>query len=46
MRHCRDIIAKFMLPEVHIKPGLGYPTVQYYTNEVESKNKVLKDELV
>ena len=45
MRHCCDVIAKFMLPEICTKARLGYPPVPYYTNKVESKNKVLKDEL-
>ena len=45
VRHCRDVVAKCMLPEIRTMAGLGCPPVPYYTNEVESKNKVLKDEV-
>ena len=34
-----------MLPECRTRAGLGSPPLPYYTNEVESKNKVLKDEV-
>ena len=34
-----------MLPNVHTKAGLGCLPAPYYTNEVESKNKILKDEV-
>ena len=27
MRHCHDVIAKFILPEICTKAGLGYPSV-------------------
>ena len=45
VKHCRDIIAKYMLPNCRTKAGLGSPPLPYYTNEVESKNKILKDEV-
>ena len=34
-----------MLPQIRLKAGLGYPPMPYYTNVVESKNKILKDEI-
>ena len=34
-----------MLRNVREKAGLGSPPAPYYTNEVESKNKLLKDEV-
>ena len=34
-----------MLPSVREKAGLGSPPSPYYTNEVESKNKVLKEKV-
>ena len=43
MKYCRDNVAKHMLQDVRIKAGLGSPPTPYYTNEVESKNKVLKE---
>ena len=45
VNHCRDNIAKYMLPDCRTKAGLGSPPLSYYTNEVESKNKILKDEV-
>lgn len=45
LKHCREVVAKFMLPNVRTKAGLGCPPAPYYTNEVESKNKILKDEV-
>ena len=42
-KHCRDKVAKYMLKEVREKAGLGSPPAPYYTNDVESKNKLLKD---
>ena len=45
VKHCRDNIAKYMLPECRTRAGLGSPPLPYYTNEVESKNKILKDEV-
>lgn len=45
MKHCQEVVAKFMLPNVHTKAGLGCPPAPCYTNEVESKNKILKDEV-
>ena len=34
-----------MLPSVREKAGLGSPPSCYYTNEVESKNMVLKEKV-
>ena len=34
-----------MLQDVREKAGLGSPPTPYYTNEVESKNKLLKEEI-
>ena len=34
-----------MLPNVHTKAGLGCLPAPYYTSEVESKNKILKNEV-
>ena len=45
LKHCRDTITKNMLPDIRIKAGLGCPPMPYYTNEVESKNKILEDEV-
>ena len=36
------MVVKNMLPEVHIKAGLGSPPMLYYTNK---KNIILKDEV-
>lgn len=38
----RDVIANSMTRETRIKAGLGNPPRPYYTNEVESKNNILK----
>lgn len=45
LKHCRENVAKYMLQDVREKAGLGSPPSPYYTNEVESKNKVLKEEV-
>jgi len=45
VNHCRDNIGKYMLPDCRTKAGLGSPPLPCYTNEVESKNKILKDEV-
>ena len=45
MIHSHDIVAKCMLQDVRVKAGLGCPPSPYYTNEVESKNRVLKEEV-
>ena len=42
LKHCRENVAKYMLQDVREKAGLGSPS-PYYTNEVEYKNKVLKE---
>ena len=34
-----------MLLQICLKVGLGYLPMLYYTNEVELKNKILKDEV-
>ena len=43
VKHCHDNVAKFMLQGVRTRAGLGSPPSPYYTNEVESKNKLLKE---
>ena len=43
VKHCRDVVVE--LPYVCEKPGLGSFPSPYYTNEVESKNKVLKEKV-
>ncbi len=45
VKHCRDNVAKYMLPSVRENAGLGSPPSPYYTNEVESKNEVLKEKV-
>ena len=45
LKHCRETVSRYMLQSVREKAGLGSPPAPYYTNEVESKNKVLKDEM-
>ena len=45
IRHCRDNVVNCMLQDVREKAGLGSPPTPYYTNEVESKNKLLKEEV-
>lgn len=45
IRHCRDNVANYMLQDIREKAGLGSPPTPYYTNEVESKNKLLKEEV-
>ena len=41
-KYQRNVIAESMTREVRIKAGLGNPPCPYYTNDVESKNNVLK----
>ena len=43
VKHCHDNVAQFMLQGVRTRAGLGSPPSPYYTNEVESKNKLLKE---
>ena len=43
MKHCHSNIAEYMLKNVRERAGLGCPPSPYYTNEVESKNRVLKE---
>ena len=38
----RNVIAESLVQKVRIEAGLGNPPVPYYTNEVESKNHILK----
>ena len=45
VKHCRDNVVNYMLPSVREKAGLDSPPSPYYTNEVESKNKVLKEKV-
>lgn len=44
-KYCKPVIAKSMVQDVRQKARLGYPPGPYYTNEVESKNKLLKEEV-
>ena len=46
VKHCCCVVAQFMLRSVREKAGLGSPPTPYYTNEVESKNRVLKEEVL
>ena len=43
--HCQPVVAESMVQDVRQKAGLGSPAEPYYTNEVESKNKLLKEEV-
>jgi len=45
LKHCQDIVAQYMLWSARERAGLGSPPSPYYTNEVESKNWVLKEEV-
>lgn len=45
IKHCHDNVVNYMLQDVREKAGLGNPPTPYYTNEVESKNKLLKEEV-
>ena len=45
VKHCCDNVANYMLQDIREKAGLGSPPTPYYTNEVESKNKLLKEEV-
>ena len=41
-QYSRDVIAKSMLRPIREKAGLGSPPEPYYTNDIESKNNILK----
>ena len=41
----QDVITRFMIRDVRESAGLGSPPEPYYTNEVESMNKLLKEEV-
>ena len=41
-RYQRNVVADSMIQKVRTEAGLGNPPVPYYTNEVESKNHILK----
>ena len=41
-RYQRNVVADSMVQKVRTEAGLGNPPVPYYTNEVESKNHILK----
>ena len=43
--YSREVIVKSMLRPVREKAGLGCPPSPYYTNDVESKNNILKQHL-
>ena len=45
VKNCRNTIAKNMLRPVRESAGLGSPPEPYYTNAVESKNNVLKQQV-
>ena len=42
LQYQRDVIAESMVQRVRTEAGLGNPPVPYYTNDVESKNHILK----
>ena len=44
IRHCCDNVANYMLQDIREKADLGH-TILHYTTEVESKNKLLKEEV-
>ena len=44
-KYCGPVIARSMVQEVRQNAGLGCPPEPYYTNEVESKNKLIKEEV-
>ena len=43
--YSREVIVKSMLRPVREKAGLGCPPSPYYTNDIESKNNILKQHL-
>ena len=43
LKHCHKTVSECMLPTIREKAGLGSPPSPYYTNEVESKNRILKE---
>ena len=45
VKYCRDTLAQNMIRSVREKAKMGSPPEPYYTNEVESKNNVLKQQL-
>ena len=45
VKHCLSVITECMIQDVLKNAGLGSPPEPYYTNEVESKNKVIKEEV-
>ena len=45
VKHCKDVVARHMICDVRERAGLGSPPEPYYTNAVESKNKLLKEEV-
>ena len=42
LKNCRDTVARCILRCVREDVGLGSPPEPYYTNEIESKNNILK----
>ena len=45
MEHGRDVVATTMIRPVRETAGLGSPPQPYYTNDIESKNNILKQHL-
>ena len=45
VEHSLSVITECMIQDVRQNAGLGSPPEPYYTNEVESKNKVIKEEV-
>jgi len=45
MRYCRDVVSHSMLRPVRESARLGSPPEPFYTNEVESKNNILKQQV-
>ena len=45
INNCTAEVQKMMLKEYRIKAGLGNPPEPFYTNDVESQNKVIKHQM-
>ena len=45
LKHCQDIVARYMLRSAQERVELGSPPSPYYTNKVESKNHIFKEEV-
>ena len=45
LEYCREVVVHSMIRPVREKAGLGSPPYPYYTNAVESKNNILKQQV-